>query len=258
MSILLFSVAILTGLTIFYLLFRKKKPLPQPDEKTEHSLLTKYVDFYRKRNDIQRKEFLYRMRFFLKKVKITGIKTKVEDLDRVLIAAAATIPVFNFKNWEYSNVQEILLYPHSFSSDFRLQGDNRTIIGEVGYGALQNIMILSQPDLRGGFLLPNNRSNTAIHEFVHLIDKMDGATDGVPEVVPSPPHKKSWLQCIEIEMLRIKEGKSDINPYALTNKAEFFAVVSEYFFMQPSDMKIKHPDLFSMLELIFGENEMAH
>jgi Mlc titration factor MtfA (ptsG expression regulator) len=48
--------------------------------------------------------------------------------------------------------------------------------------------------------------------------------------------------------------KSDINPYGGTNKAEFFAVISEYFFERPKLLKKKHPDLYQMLEEIFDQD----
>ena len=41
-----------------------------------------------------------------------------------------------------------------------------------------------------------------------------------------------WLKMMREEMERIADNKSDINPYAITNEAEFFAVISEYFFEQ--------------------------
>ena len=40
----------------------------------------------------------------------------------------------------------------------------------------------------------------------------------------------------------IKTKKAGINEYALTNDAEFFAVVTEYFFENPEMMIKKHPD----------------
>jgi Mlc titration factor MtfA (ptsG expression regulator) len=59
---------------------------------------------------------------------------------------------------------------------------------------------------------------------------------------------------IHEEMKRIEDHKSDINPYALTNEAEFFAVVSEYFFEQPKILKDKHPQLYDRLSKIFSQN----
>jgi hypothetical protein len=44
---------------------------------------------------------------------------------------------------------------------------------------------------------------------------------------------------------------SDINLYATTNHAEFFAVISEYFFEQPGLLEANHPDLYEMLGRIF-------
>ena len=53
-------------------------------------------------------------------------------------------------------------------------------------------------------------------------------------------------------MKRIRNNDSDINPYALTNEAEFFAVVSEYYLEHPEKMKKRHPELFEILELVYN------
>uniref|UniRef100_UPI003D7FC67A zinc-dependent peptidase n=1 Tax=Pedobacter sp. TaxID=1411316 RepID=UPI003D7FC67A len=62
-----------------------------------------------------------------------------------------------------------------------------------------------------------------------------------------------WLQLMHQEMLRIEAGHSDINPYALTNEAEFLAVASEYFFEKPIAFKNKHPELYAQLSRIFEQ-----
>jgi MtfA peptidase len=51
--------------------------------------------------------------------------------------------------------------------------------------------------------------------------------------------------------MQIAKGKSDIDNYAFTNKAEFFAVVSEYFFERPELLEEKHPELYKMLAEMF-------
>jgi Mlc titration factor MtfA (ptsG expression regulator) len=63
-----------------------------------------------------------------------------------------------------------------------------------------------------------------------------------------------WLHIIKEEMSRIQQGRSDISPYALTSNAEFLAVVSEYFFDNPENFKIKHPNLYNYLITIFHQN----
>jgi Mlc titration factor MtfA (ptsG expression regulator) len=50
----------------------------------------------------------------------------------------------------------------------------------------------------------------------------------------------------------IRQDDSDINPYAGTNEAEFFAVISEYFFQKPHFLEAQHPELYAILLKIYG------
>ena len=129
-------------------------------------ILEDQVPFYQQLIENKKAEFEERTTMFLRQVKITGIKTKVEDLDRVLIAASATIPIFNFVGWQYRNLHEVLLYPGSFDHEYNQEGHGRNILGMVGGGAMNHIMILSQPELRQAFINNTGKENTAIHEFV--------------------------------------------------------------------------------------------
>lgn len=214
-------------------------------------ILEQYVSFYAKLSDEDKARFEARMQQFLARVRITGAGTEVEDMDRVFIAASAVIPLFHFPHWEYTNLHEVLLYPHSFDEEYSLESIERPIAGMVGWGVLQNQMILSKPDLRQGFLDKSGKYNTAIHEFVHLIDKTDGATDGIPENLIRQQFIIPWLDLMHRKIREIAEGRSDINPYGATNEAEFFAVASEYFFERPDLLQERHPELYALLEQIF-------
>jgi len=88
-------------------------------------ILTQQVPFYQQLNAARKKEFEDRVQQFLEKVKITGIKTTVEDIDRVLIAASAVIIIFNFHGWEYVTLHEVLLYPGSFDHEFEQPASGR-------------------------------------------------------------------------------------------------------------------------------------
>lgn len=243
--------SILLVVTLFYLATRKKTVLLQPALQVEKQLLQQYVLFYQRLPEEEKTRFEQLLQAFLQKVLITGIKTTVEDRDRVFVAAAAIIPIFGFKGWEYRNIHEVLLYPDSFNEDYNITGEGRNTLGMVGTGPMQNVMILSQHDLRSGFLNHTDKSNTAIHEFVHLVDKTDGATDGFPGALLPHTYALPWLKHIHEEIQLIKTGDSDINPYGATNEAEFLAVAAEYFFERPDLMKQKHPVLFGMLEQLF-------
>ena len=116
---------------------------------------------------------------------------------------------------------------------------------------MEGKMILSKPSLQHGFQNETDKKNTAIHEFVHLIDKADGAVDGVPELLLAKQYTLPWMDLIKKKIDEIYANMSDINPYGATNKTEFFAVISEYFFERPKLLKTKHPELYKMLEKIF-------
>jgi Mlc titration factor MtfA (ptsG expression regulator) len=52
-------------------------------------------------------------------------------------------------------------------------------------------------------------------------------------------------------MESMRKGKSDITEYALEDMQEFFATVSEYFFMDSEMFRSKHPELNEFLEKMY-------
>ncbi|RZL18759.1 MAG: zinc-dependent peptidase, partial [Pedobacter sp.] len=228
-----------------YFIFRKKKVNPVLLSKADVLLLENNVEFYQNLNRENKVRFENKVAKFLSSIIIKGVGFEVEQLDKLLVASSAVIPIFGFDDWEYKNLQNVLLYPATFNSDFEYEGGDRNIMGMVGTGFLNGQMVLSLESLRHGFSTSAGKGNTGIHEFVHLLDKSDGATDGVPENFLKHEYAQPWLKMMHEEMERIADDKSDINPYATTNQAEFFAVTAEYFFEKPELMKDKHPALYA-------------
>lgn len=247
---------------IIYLLFKKlrsnvswRKPdVPFPDH--WRNLLINNVTFYTNLPRDKKPLFEYKVHEFLINCKITGINTSVEELDKILIASSAVIPIFSFPEWQYITIDEVLLYPAEFDESFNTVGPDRNIAGLVGNGYMEGKMILSKSALHHGFENSSDKKNTAIHEFVHLIDKTDGTIDGVPEVLLDKQYVLPWLDLIHKKIIGIEEGSSNINPYGATNQAEFFAVISEYFFERPQLLKQKHPQLYSRLNQIFRQDNI--
>ncbi|MBU0529011.1 zinc-dependent peptidase, partial [bacterium] len=75
----------------------------------------------------------------------------------------------------------------------------------------------------------------------------------IPSALLEKQYTIPWIDLIQHNIDEIYEGKSDINPYGATNKSEFFAVISEYFFERPELLKAKHPKLYELLEEIFNQ-----
>lgn len=217
-------------------------------------ILSQNISFYRELDDAGKLSFEQKVNSFLATTTIEGVGTVVDDTDRVMIASSAVIPILGFKDWEYRNLTNVILYPDAFDGEFQFEGGSRNILGMVGSGYMNGQMILSRAALIKGFSKSAGKENTAIHEFVHLLDKSDGATDGVPENLLAHEYVLPWLKMIHQEIHKIEAGKSDINPYAITNEAEFFAVVAEYFFQKPTELKHKHPELYEILSTIFMQD----
>ena len=144
------------------------------------------------------------------------------------------------------------MYPGTFNKEeFLAGGYERNTLGMVGTGPMQGSMILSKAALHHGFTNKEQPNNTGIHEFVHLMDKEDGEVDGLPETLLQKKYNQQWLELIDLNTQKILNGESDISSYAATNRAEFFSVVSEYFFNSPHRFKENHPELFDIMTKMY-------
>lgn len=236
-----------------YQLYKKrwKKPKQEFNEQWR-VILTNQIPFYNTLNTKDKRHFEFKVQEFILNMNFTGVHVEVTDEDKLLIASSAIIPIFNFKDWRYNNLDEIILYPNAFNKDFEITGPDRRILGMVGYGFMEGKMILSREALHHGFKNETDKHNTAIHEFIHLVDKADGQIDGIPAVLLEKQYVLPWMQMVmdKITEIRKREHK-DINPYGATNQAEFLAVIGTYFFERPKLLKRKHPELYKLLCEIF-------
>ncbi len=241
--------------SIFTKKYRERKVLEKtPFPEAWRKVLERYVSFYNALDETEKRHFESEIQVFLHEVRVVGVKTEVDDIALVLTASSAIIPIFSFPEWEYENLGEVLLYPGPFNSKFSLEGEGRNITGMVGTGVMQGVMILSKPALIAGFDIHNDKKNVGIHEFVHLLDAADGSYDGVPEKFMEHQYIAPWLEIIRKETERINDKESKMNPYAATNRVEFFAVASEYFFEHPKALKKNKPELYEMLTRVFQQD----
>ena len=234
---------------------RRRSIVRSPFPKEWEAVLQRDVAFFRALDGDEQRQFRRQLQIFLGEKTVTGIGIELDTTTRVLAGTSAVIPIFGFPDWEWNEISEVLVYPNRFDDGFQF-GDKRghSILGMVGTGSLNRLMILSGPDLVSGFRNASDKRNVGLHEFAHLVDKTDGVIDGVPGVGLGREAIGPWIDLVRRKMAEIEDGKSDINPYALTNEAEFFAVASEYFFERPGVMERKHPQLYGMLERVFNQD----
>lgn len=218
------------------------------------TILYERVHFYKNLDANQRVQFEFDIQRFLADVRISGIQTTVSIEDRLLVASSAVIPLFGFPAWTYSHLNEVLLYPSSFDRNYNLNNPDEIITGMVGNGPMEGKVIFSKPSLHAGFDIANDKKNVGIHEFVHLFDKETGSVDGVPPGFEDKSYALPWLDFVNQKTNEIMFNESDIDGYATTNRQEFLAVASEYFFERPNLLKSKHPVLYERLAGFFNQD----
>lgn len=235
---------------------RRKQVLQQEFPAEWRKILTDRVGFYHTlKSEEQKRQFEKMLQLFLAEKRITGIDVKVDDLTKVLVASSAIIPIFGFKDWEYHNLGEVLVFPGSIKKYKNEKNEAvSAVLGRVNPFQNDHYVTLSKPALEQGFNDMADRKNVGIHEFAHMLDQADGEIDGTPATYLPDNLIEPWQELMYREIRKIEQGKSDIDSYGATNEAEFFAVVTEYFFEKPDQLAEKHPKLYELLTQVFDQN----
>lgn len=213
--------------------------------------LEKHIPFYRNLNKEDRKIMEDRIGLFLAEIQVTEIDKEIADKNTCLyVASSAVFAYWGLPYWNYGKLREVLVYPDNYN-DQKVISESGFIQGQVHHGGMMNnTMILSLTAVVEGFTNKADQQNVGVHEFAHLLDKVDGSIDGFPAGMNTET-RKIWAKLIQEEMMDIRNRKSDINPYALTNEAEFFAVLMEYYKENPVKLKTNHPEIFVVIDEYF-------
>lgn len=257
----LFFIALVAGMLLLFYRWatrkerRRKQILKRGFPAEWRKILQDRVGFYHTLKEDEKQRFEQMLLLFVSEKRITGIETEVDDTTKVLVGASAIIPIFGFQDWEYHNLGEVLVFPGSIQR-FKDQ-DNKAVsevLGRVNPFQNDHYVTLSKPALEQGFNDMADRKNVGIHEFAHMLDQADGEIDGVPKVYLPEDLVRPWKELMYRKIRQIEKGQSDIDAYGATSEAEFFAVVTEYFFEKPGQLAEKHPRLYEMLTKVFQQN----
>ncbi len=167
------------------------------------------------------------------------------------MACSAVTLSLGWPEYEWDQVAEVLLYPKDFGRDHSLERDE--LAGEAHpWGTV----ILSVPALRLSFADPDDGFHVGLHEFAHLLDVDQTQFDGIP-VGLAPARHREWLDLLENEMRRLRQGRSVLDPYGAEEPVEFLAVAIETFFELPLLMRKRHLELYGTLAGYFGQDPAA-
>jgi Mlc titration factor MtfA (ptsG expression regulator) len=221
----------------------KKHPL---DEKYKKYLQN--IPLYYKLNDNDRKIIEYKIQRFWLEKNFIPVYLSLNDEMKTLIAFFGCILTLKFEEYCYPLLEYIYIYPNVIKKSIKREyivEEDIIISGE----ALKNSIIISWHEAIRE-IKKNSKRNVIIHEFAHILDFEDGLADGTPPL--DKTELKNWKKYILSEFKKLKHSHHlFIDEYALTNEAEFFAVISEYYFMHPKTLKIHYPDIYEELKRFY-------
>lgn len=186
---------------------------------------------------------------------------ELSDAMCVAIAAQGCLPILNLGLSAYAGWVGIIVYPDEFEVERRLEDDSGvvheftdTLSGEAWEGGP---LVLSWHDVT----LAGEGYNVVIHEFAHKLDMLNGAPDGIP-ALHSGLTEDGWIEVFDAAYAdfceRVDQGEDTfIDPYASSDEAEFFAVMSEAFFDQPARLKDEYPNLYDLFCRYYRQDPLA-
>jgi len=103
--------------------------------------------------------------------------------------------------------------------------------------------------------------NIVIHEFAHKLDMANGEVDGMP-ALHADMSRAEWTAAFSAAYAdfchRIDAGEdTEIDPYAAEHPSEFFAVVSEVFFVVPQLLLDTYPAVYEQLRHFYRQDPAA-
>jgi Mlc titration factor MtfA (ptsG expression regulator) len=203
----------------------------------------------------------------------------VTPFQRVVVAMQACIPVLKLGLEWYDDFKTVVLCSDEFITNAEWEDENGVVHRDdeplMGEAMSGGPVVLSWPDALNAnrerddeanddaifpeapedFSLP---VNVVIHEFVHKLDMRNGEANGCPPLPPELP-ATHWQQVMgrayDDFCYRVDTNEDvGIDPYASEHPAEFFAVLSETFFVEPERLRETYPDVYECFRLFYRWN----
>ena len=194
----------------------------------------------------------------------------VTDEMAVAIAAQACLPVLNLGLKAYDDFEGIVIHPGAMVA-------RRSVVDAAGVHHFYKEVLageameggpvtLSWQDVAASSEHLARGYNLVIHEFVHKLDMRDGAADGCPPL-PTRAAKTQWQATMQAAYLLFQEQIAMaerfgaqlpwLDAYGATSPAEFFAVTSEAYFVNPNRFALDFADLKVLFDTYFDSSMHA-
>ncbi len=222
--------------------------------------------FIARRSEADRQGLRELATLFLADKEFAGMQgLEVDDGMAVAIAAQACLPILRLGLAQYDAFKGIVVHPdivvarrEVMDEDGIVHHYDEELAGEAMEGGP---VMLTWRDVADAGDSAEWGYNVVVHEFAHVLDMRDGASDGVP-LLPDRAARERWLAVLEPEWQdfceRVDAGEDTlIDPYGAEAIDEFFAVASELFFVDAATMRGEHPALYGLLAGYYRQDPAA-
>lgn len=198
--------------------------------------------------------------WFLHEKRFYGAGGLTPEPDMCLtVAVLACLPVLELGYDWLDGWTTVIFYPGEFRVRHRHEDEHGLVSEEVGELAGEawegGPLVLSWTDVAAAVEYPEDGENVVFHEIAHKLDMQNGGPNGMP-----PLHRgmdaRAWARDMQAAFDAMnaaldQEQETEIDPYAATDPAEFFAVTSEYYFEAPKVLRSAMPAVHAHLERFY-------
>ena len=202
---------------------------------------------------------------FLQRKSFTGARgIEVTPEMELIVAAQACALILELGIDSFDGWHSVIIYPDTFVVEHE-QTDEFGLVHEQhralsGESWSQGPVILSWDDVEYDSFTLRRGYNVVLHEFAHKLDMLNGRANGMPPLHPDMPIEE-WTESLsrayEHLVSRVEYHHGDIDPYAATDPAEFFAVICEYFFTAPDIVHGHYPAVYRQLRRYFRQDPLT-
>ena len=253
------AVLLSLGVYVYITRWRDRALRNQPFPASWLTILAKRLSVYSSLSEEEQARLQLLVKQFIASKQFYGCGgLTVTDEMRVMIAAEACLLLLNKGGPVYPDLSSVLVYPAGFQVDRdQHQPDGTVAVGKhnlLGESWSNGKVILSWDDVESGIGDFTDGHNVVLHEFAHQLDAESGSTNGAPPLRRNS--YKAWAAIFsrnfeDLKIRSIHGQETVMDPYGMTNPAEFFAVATEAFFERPRELYQTRPDLYEELQVYY-------
>lgn len=213
--------------------------------------------------------------FIAEKEFTTAHDLQLSDEMVISIAVQASVPILELGIDWYCGWHGVVIYPGEFVIRKEVMDEDGVVhdVREEAAGEAweQGPVVLSWQDIElGGALAEPGAQpyNVVLHEFAHKLDMLNGESDGIPAFssrLHADIDREQWADDLyaeydtfadRCEQIPKRRWNADpilllLDPYGAQHPAEFFAVASEVFFVEPAALLDTLPSLYALLRAFY-------